>query len=471
MDKELLELLFDKGTETASIQSEEMLLKALSAEYGTDAATYTGGQALRPEDCETTMVNAMREQPEDCMIMNTFKKRPIKSTVHQYNRRTGTGEIDYATTEEGGLSQEDGQEVERIVRLVKYTQQYREVTEQIIVTDTFEPAYESEKIAGTFNLLKINERLCIHGDKGVIPTEYDGLIAQIKNVDKDRRNIIDFRGERIQDKGQKFIPEMVHMIHDQGGDANKAFFPTILAVDIQELLQDRFRVGAEDKKMAPVFDSYPTPFGTVKIGLNSNCGPNKLFRVRGPITAKGKSTERPDAPLSVTGSARAASGSEFSQTTDAGNYIYEVFSVNMRGNSAGKTSAVVPVDVGEVVDLVITPDLTKNVTGFIIARTAPNGTVTMEMVRIGRDKENPTTAYTDFNKDLPGTTDMIFITERKIQTVAEFYQLLPLRLFPMNPVNRLVRPFILALWGGLDLKVPEWCGLVKNVAYEEGFYG
>ena len=47
------------------VGSEEMLLKALSAGYGTDAAMFTGGRALIPEDCETTMVNAMREQQED----------------------------------------------------------------------------------------------------------------------------------------------------------------------------------------------------------------------------------------------------------------------------------------------------------------------------------------------------------------------------------------------------------------------
>ena len=94
----------------------------------------------------------------------------------------------------------------------------------------------------------------------------------------------------------------------------------------------------------------------------------------------------------------------------------------------------------------------------------------MEMVRIGIDQQNPTTVHVDLNDDLPGTTDMIFITEKKLQTIAEFYQLLPLRLYRMNPVNRLVSPFILALWGVLDLKNPEWCGLTKNVAYKGGLY-
>jgi hypothetical protein len=64
---------------------------------------------------------------------------------------------------------------------------------------------------------------------------------------------------------------------------------------------------------------------------------------------------------------------------------------------------------------------------------------------------------------------MLFITEKKLQTVAEFFQLLPLRKYRMPPPsNRLVTPFIMALWGTPVLKVPEWCGVVKNIQYAGG---
>ncbi len=70
--------------------SEEMLMKALSAGYGTDASQFTGGRALQPEDCEATLVNAMGEPQEDFKLMNTIKKQPVKSTVHQFNMRHRT---------------------------------------------------------------------------------------------------------------------------------------------------------------------------------------------------------------------------------------------------------------------------------------------------------------------------------------------------------------------------------------------
>ena len=470
MDEQLKEFFFDGGAETGAESSEEMLLKALSAGYGTDSATFTGGRALIPEDCETTMVNAMTVQPEDCKIMNTFKKTPVKSTVHEFNRRTSPGDYEFGTAEEGGVSQQDSQELERKTQNVKYIQQYREVTEQMNVVDTFENAFEGEKVAGTLNILKIAERLCIHGDAEVIPTEFDGMIKQIKSVPLNRRNLIDFRGQTIQNKGESFFAEMARMIYDQGGDANKIFFPTILSEDIQDLCRSRIIFGTNDKNMSPVFDSYPTPLGTLRFGENTNAGPNKMFRVKGEIATKGDPNKKPNAPTNVGAVAGANSGSKFIGTADAGNYKYTVFAINRWGISSGTSSSTVPVASGDGVTLTITPDSSKPGTGFIICRSAKNGDKVMEMVRIRLNTQSATTVYVDLNDDLPGTTDIIFITEKKLQTVAEFYQLLPMRLYRMNPVDRLVTPFILALWGDLVLKVPEWCGITKNIAYKGGLY-
>jgi len=92
----------------------------------------------------------------------------------------------------------------------------------------------------------------------------------------------------------------------------------------------------------------------------------------------------------------------------------------------------------------------------------------MEMARIGRNPSGGNTAYTDLNEDLPGTAEMLFLTEKKMQVVTEFFQLLPMRLYRMFPTDRLVTPFIMALWGAPSLKAPHWCGVVKNIAYRGG---
>jgi hypothetical protein len=78
-------------------------------------------------------------------------------------------------------------------------------------------------------------------------------------------------------------------------------------------------------------------------------------------------------------------------------------------------------------------------TGFIITRSAKDGSVLMEMIRIGRDTQHPDTTYVDANDDLPGTTEMLFITEQKIQVVAEFMQLMPITSIPLPLLPSLVQ--------------------------------
>jgi hypothetical protein len=93
----------------------------------------------------------------------------------------------------------------------------------------------------------------------------------------------------------------------------------------------------------------------------------------------------------------------------------------------------------------------------------------MELARIGI-ADTPTTVFVDLNNDLPGTASMLFLTEKKLQTIAEFYQLMPMRVRPLFESNRAEKPFFVQLWGAPDLKVPEFCGLVQNIAYSGGLY-
>jgi hypothetical protein len=428
--------------------SEEQLLKALEAGYGVNAAQYEGGRTLIPEDCEGTLVNAMREQPEDFKMMNTLKKTSVSSTVHQFNMRANAGDED------------NGKEM-------KYIQKYREVTEQMRIVETFENAEASEILAGTISVLKTAEKYCFHGDSAVVPKQFDGLIAQVKTAEFKRRNILDLRGKTILTAGDRVFTDMAMQIADSGGEANKVFYPLILGQDIQDLCKDRLRFGTDDERMAAVFKDYPTIYGNLRIAADA--GPDKLFRPRHIIKPGGDPNNLPNAPA-VTAVAAAASGSLF-LGSDAGNYIYEVFAVNEYGIGLGARTAAVAVTAGDAVTITITPNAIKPGTGFIICRSAKDGgaDTIMEMVRVGIDTQNATTVVVDKNEDLPGTADMLFITEKKLQAVVEFLQLLPLRKYRMPPPSRrLVTPFILALWGTPVIRAPEWCGVVKNIQYARG---
>ena len=452
------------GAETGSM-SEAELAKALSIGYGTDSAQFQNGRAMVPEDCETTMINAMREQKEDCKLMNKIKKRPVSSTVHEYNRRTDVGDYENATADEGVGSVDTEQEVERKVVRVKFLQTRRSVTDQARQVDSFENIWESEKLSGTLVILKAAERLCFHGDSDVVPTEWDGIPKQIAMAPNP--NIRDYRGQSIGAKGEAEIAEMARLIFDRGGDANLLFFPTILGMAIQELARDRLRFGTNDRSMTPVFDSYPTPFGTIKFGEDE--GADKFYRPKGIIAPNGNAQLRPGAPT-VAASAAAHAGSQF-LAGDAGNYNYTIHAVNKAGISLGTPlAAAIAVAAGNAVTFTITQNAEKPGTGFIICRSKVGGSVVMEMTRIAAAPNGGVTTFVDLNEDLPGTASMLYLTEKKLQTVVEFAQLSPLRLRPLYESNKAETPFFMQLWGAADLKVPEWCGLAKNIAYQGGLY-
>ena len=449
--------------------SEEQLLKALAAGYGTDAAQFVGGRALIPEDCEATMVNAMREQMDDFKLMNTLKKTTIKSTVHQFNIRSDAGDEDLGFVEEGGISPANNQDISRDIKEAKYIQKKGEVTEQLRVVDRYEDAYIAEKLATTISVLKTAEKYCFHGDSAVVPKQFDGLIAQVRKTPFAKRNLLDLRGQSIQAVGDRIFSEMATMIAENGGAASKVFYPLILGDDIQGLCKDRLRFGTEDERMTAVWKTYPTLYAPLAIA-GDDAGPDKLFRPKNKIKPGGITDKLPNPPDTVAALVAANTNSKF-LAGDAGNYLYTIHAVNEAGISEGKPlAAAVAVSAGSGVTLTITPNSLKPGTGFIICRSAKDGSEVMEMARIGIDTLNATTTYIDLNEDLPGTAEMLFITEKKIQTVVEFFQLLPLRLYPLYPVDRLVTPFVMALWGTPALKVPQWCGVVKNIAYRGGLY-
>jgi len=458
------DFFFDGDADEVGRGSEEMLIKALTAGFGVNAAEFTGGRALQPEDCETTLVNVMREDTSDFKMMNTIKKTPVKSTVHQYNIRTDVGDEDMGFVAEGGVAPDNNQDIRRKTRDMAYIQKRGEVTEQAVVADTFENAFEAEKIAVTISTLRTAEKYCFHGDSKVVPKQFDGLIAQIKATPEKVRNVYDLRGRSIVTEGEGIFTKMVEMIADRGGEANKVFYPLILGQDIQDLCHDRLRLTTEDQRMAAVFKTYPTLHGSLLIA--DQAGPDKMFRPKGLIKPS-DNNKAPNKPASVTLAVATDAKSQFI-SSDGGQYTYEVYAVSENGVSLATGATPISVGSGESVAITITPAATNPGTGFIICRSAKNGPKMMEMVRIAQDEAVATTVHIDRNEDLPGTAEMVFITEKKMQAVVEFLQFLPLRLYRTYSPDRLVTPFIMALWGTPNMKAPHWCGVVKNISYRGG---
>lgn len=447
------------------------LQKALAAGYGTDSSQFTGGRALIPENLESEVVNVVAQLKEDCKVMNSVKKTPVRSTVHEVNLRTGHGDYRHLSVAEGGASIDTDQSLERKTFAMKYLQTRRSVTKQMESAETFEGALASEKLSGVETIIKGAEYQCFHGDSAIVPTEFDGFLASIKKANAADQNIINLKGSTLGNYGEKIFDEIAAMVRGKGGFLDKALFPTVLAKDIKEIFADKQRYLMNNPIPNLSFKTIPD-YGTA-IGANialsgEEAGDDMFFEVKGEVVAEGDATRRPAAPTSVTASA-SGSGSSFT-ANDAGDYMYTVHAVNQYGISAGTSiAAAVTVAAGNKVALTITPGSGVAATGFIICRSKKDDTKVMEMDKVA-NSGNATTVYEDTNDELPGTASMIFLPKKRFQPVYTFGQLLPACTFPLAPTNTAETPFLVMLYGGLEVRAPKHCGLVKNISYNGGLY-
>lgn len=463
---------FFNGVTSASQTDESQALeKALTAGYGTDSATFINGRALIPEDMEATTMNVVAALKEDCKVFNSLKTAPCRSTVHEFNRRKGFGNFRHLSVSEGGSSPETNQSIERAFAEMKYLQTRRSVTKQMETVDTFENALASEKIAGVETIIMGAEHQIFHGNSAVVPTEFDGLLAQL---DKSGSNafIKDYRGNSIgaSGYGDAVFDEVADEIYRKGGEVNRALFPSVLARDIKDMYKDMVRLTTGDtKSIFPGIPDYETAIGATLRFSGAGAGADKFFRVKGVVEAEGDANLRPGAPASVTASAASATGSKFG-TGDAGNYKYTVHAVNAYGISAGTALASpIAVAANDGVTLTITPNADGKATGFIICRSKAGGNDVMEMCQIAKGT-GATTSFVDKNEDLPGTASMIFLPADKIQSSLSFGQLLPVSTIPLYPTATAETPFLVVLYGALVNRAPEWMALSKNISYHGGLY-
>lgn len=440
------------------------LVKALSAGYGTDSANMSGGRSLIPQDIQNTLENALAFNKNDFKVFNLVRKNPVYSTVYEYTRMNDVGAENNNFVAEGGESQENTSNLERVTKAMKYLQTYRQITLQMRVAKTLEDAESIEKNAGTLEVLRSAEKANFHGNASVNPVEFDGIIPQIKAA-SGRNNIVDLRGQLMSSAaGEKSFTEIARLIYENGGYASHAFMPPVIAQDVQDLVKDRLRLNTGDSRGQMVVESYPTPFSD-NIMIAGNAGPDKFFRVKSKVVASGDAAKRPDAPtLAVLAQAKTG-GTGFVAAT-AGTYNYTVHAVNQYGVSASPAAESVAVAAGQQVQITITAAAGNATTGYIICRSkkdAADGTDTREMVRVG--SAGPATVYLDQDDELPGTAELIILSHNEMEPSIQWDQFLPLMKFDLYPTKAAIIPFLIILFGAMDVKVPWKQGLVKNIAY------
>jgi hypothetical protein len=364
---------------------------------------------------------------------------------------------------------------------VKYLMTQRQVslvqTLQTAIADSEAIEYSN----GALQLLTDAEYLCFEGDSTVVPTEFDGINAQIvSGVNSglvDPRNIIDARATALSNVA--LINTAAAQIRGFGNFGR----PTDIYMSL--LTQADFDTGLDPAFRVPLMN---VPNGGLEIGApvtgirtsHGNIKTNDDIFIRdeelkqpfelsfGTVATANVALQ----PASAVGTPGNNAQSTFTAQT-AGNYYYAVTGCNAAGQSTALVSAQVAVGAGQRVALVITRSIGAAETGYVIYRSQLNGGNSVvgttpgqgsdfrEMVRIG--VAGATTTYYDYNTDIPGTSKAFILNMRAGDTAITWRQLLPMVKFPLYPTNSAVIPWAQLLFGYLRISKRRHHVIIKNV--------
>lgn len=460
----------DTSVGFGSANNLEDLRKALTAGSSANpGAMGTSGNTLQFESLEGALLSALEQRPEDFKLMKMQFSNKVGSTVHQYTVNKDSGSYDGIFTAENGDPIESNSNFARRTRTLKYMQTKREVTMQASLLN---PAIggdpeATEERQGTHVLLKGAEWGCFHGNATVSPQMFDGYPQQIRN--EASSNVFDMLGERISSSnGENIFLDAVRSIGEVGGEVSDVFYPYLVSQDFQNLVRDRIRFGIGDKAGATVINTYPTVFGDVRIA-GKECGPDKMFKVKTiPTPSSATLTAKPNAPTFAL-AAQATTGGTGFLTGTAGTYRYTVYAINENGLiSDAAVAANIAVAAGQEVKITITPGAAPAGSGYIVCRgkkDVTTGTDIREMFKIA-DSGAATTDALDQNDELPGTAEMLLLSNNLMQRTFQWDSLLDVMRFNLGPTKAHI-PFLMIWYGTPDMKVAEYNGLIKNIGHPQ----
>lgn len=477
--------LFANGASTGAIGLDQLeeLQKALTAGYGTDVSTLTGGGALRIQSLDQTMQATIQSNP-DFVLFNRLAKPHAGATVDEWTEMSSVGGFLGGTTNtETGVIQPFTGTYNRRVGMVKYLMTQRQVSLVQTLQNAIADSEAVEYANGALQLLTDAEYLCLEGDSSVVPTEFDGIYTQmVAGVTAgvvDPRNIIDAKGTALSNVA--LINTAAAQVRSFGnfGRPTDIFMSLLTQADFDTGLDPAFRVPLTSVPNGGLEIGAPvvgirTSHGNIATNPDIFIRDEEMkqpFEVQFPAIATANAGF---APASVVPGSPAANASSAFTAAQAGNYYYMVTGVTSTGQSTGVVSAQVAVSAGQRVPIVITRSSGAAETGYVIYRSQQNGGNSIagtnpsvygsdfrEMVRI--PVAGATTTWYDYNTDMPGTSKAFILNMTPGMTAITWRQLLPMIKFPLYPTNSAVIPWAQLLFGYLRMSKRRQHVVIKNV--------
>jgi hypothetical protein len=460
------------GVADASVIDE--LQKALTAGYGTDVSQLTGGSALRIQSLDKTMKSTIQEN-EHFVLFNALAKSGAGATVDEWTERTDVGSFPGGSTnsETGVISQAQGN-YKRRVGLVKYLMTQAQVSLVATLGNNIEAAKAVEAQAAALRLLTDAEYLSFEGDSTVVPTEFDGIAAQmyagVADGSVDGGNVINVDGSSLASINA--VNQAAAQISSYGnwGRASDLFFSQQVQADFDNGLDPAFRVALNNvgdgglKLGAPVV-GIRTSHGNIKTNNDTFIfdEPRQMpFDVLFPAVATALTSLK---PASVTAAATTGTTANKFTAARAGNYYYLVAGVSAAGQSDGRVTTQTAVAAGQKVTLTITASAGAQETGYAIYRGRLNGTNAPSDMRLIKRvaKAGATTTFVDENLDIPGTSKGYMLPMGPGADAISWRQLLPMMEFQLYPTNAPVLPWAQLLFGYLRMTKRRRVVVFKNI--------
>lgn len=451
----------------------EALRKALEAGYGTDMSTLSGGAALRVQSLDRTM-QAVIQENEHFKLFNRLAKASVGATVDEWTEQNGIGGFVGGTTntESGSIVESTGT-YNRRVGQVKYLMTRRSVSFVQTLQTAIAESEATEYANGALELLTNAEHLSFEGDSAVVPTEFDGIYAQmvagVASGAVDGASIVDMQASAWT--GIDPIAAIAAQVAGFGnfGRSTDVFLSQLAQADLDISLDPAFRVPLTDMGSGGI------SLGAPVVGIRTSWGPIKTnpdifvrdetqktpFELRYPSLATANVGLQPAAcTLAVTTDVVSKFGA-----VAAGNYYYLVAGVNAAGQSTGLITVQQAVAAGQRCTLTITKSAAGNETGYVIYRSRKNGTNAVsdfrEMLRIPRT--GTTTTYIDQNTEIPGTTKAFVLNLTPSATAINWRQLLPMMKFALYPTVSATVPWAQLLFGYLRISKRRHHAVIKNI--------
>jgi hypothetical protein len=450
------------------------LQKALTSGYGTDVSTLSGGGAFRIQSLDRTMMATIQEN-KHFRLFNELAKQPAGATVDEWTEQSGVGGFlgGSTNTEAGNIANAQGV-YNRRVGQVKYLMTRREVSFVSTLGNNIVQSEAIEQQAGAKQLITDAEFLSFSGDSTVVPTEFDGIFAQIAAGvaagQIDPQNIIDAQGGSLS--SVNFVNQAAAQVAAYGnyGQPTHIFCSQNVQADFDTGLDPAFRVpltdvnGGGTQLGAPV-KGIRTSWGDVANMPDVFIPDEKNLR---PFEADFPAIAAANAALAPPGVAVDASVTDASSSfgaAQAGNYYWLVTGLNAAGQSTGFKTAQTAVAAGKRVTLTITRSAGAQETGYAIYRSRLNGTNgTTDFRLIKRIAVvGATTPYVDFNIDLPGTTKAFILNLMPGDQAITWRQLLPMLKFPLYPTVAATIPWAQLMFGYLRISKRRHHAIVKNI--------